>query len=442
MRGEVRRLQASTNKQQKKKKKKAKKNGGKENEAFVPDSYLLEQEKKAHEAETRLGQTKDLLERMKGRMKTLTGAANDLCGTVGIGPAKTPLEAMERVKGTVERALDTVNRIATDQVSKSTLDTMIRMYRARKEGVRPLTVMNLHELVATMKWNFVEATNKYANKVGALHQFSKAMKQANQSIRIDVAKHVASERFLACRMDMDTHALCPNVLEWCSYVENGLPTNPREHSTFLDEIITVCCVPIRRASNVVHGVVRNHASIVTIQRYVRRWLFKQTNYRHFSMRRHTELIKLGVMKEVIMDRPMIEPCIRVAGLIEAGLVSRENAAFILDESKGMDSPYWKLKQYLQTAIEDRMSCFANTIYKTHQEGWHDRIVAGVYVPKGDPEKVVEHLVKRAKAPGAARELVERWGIDPTEASNMIARYLDVEKDIVLPGQTKRWTTSG
>ena len=227
-----------------------------------------------------------------------------------------------------------------------------------------------------------------------------AFKQANKCIRMDIAKHVASERFLQCRMDMDTHYLCTNVIEWCRFVEENAPANPREHTTFLDEIVTICCIPIRRVSNVIHGVIRNHVNIVTIQRYVRRWLFGKTNYRHFSMRRHTELVMVGVLKEVITDRPLIEPCIRVSGLIEAGLVSREKAPYLVDETKGMDSPYWKLRLYLQTAVEARMNTFANTIFKTHQNEWPERIVAGVYVPEGDPDKVVEFLYHHGKEDGA------------------------------------------
>ena len=56
---------------------------------------------------------------------------------------------VKRASDTIQCALDTVNRIAGDAVSKKTLDQMVNMYRARKEGKRPLTMMNLHELVAT-----------------------------------------------------------------------------------------------------------------------------------------------------------------------------------------------------------------------------------------------------------------------------------------------------
>jgi hypothetical protein len=303
-----------------------------------------------------------------------------------------------------------------------------------------------------MKWNFLNGAEEYSGKVDTLCSMSKAFKQANASIRMDIAKHVAADRFLDCRMDMGTHRLCTNVIEWCRFVEQNSPANPREHSTFLDEIVTICCIPIRRASNVIHGVVRKHVNVVTIQRYVRRWLIGRTNYRRFSMRRHTELIMLGVMKEVITDRPLIEPCVRVRGLIDAGLVSRETAPYILDESKGMDSPYWKLRFYLQTAVEDRMNTFANTIFKRHQKEWPDRIVAGVYIPEGDPDKVVEFLVHHGKEAGAVVEMVKRWGVDETEAAHMVTRYLSTEKDIVVPEQSdsrlrltttnNKWTTTG
>ena len=116
----------------------------------------------------------------------------------------------------------------------------------------------------------------------------------------------------------------------------------------------------------------------------------------------------------------------------------------------MDSPYWKLRFYLQTAVEDRMNTFANTIFKKHQKDWPNRIVAGVYVPKGDPEKVVEFLVHHGKESSAPTELARRWGIDEGEAAHMVTRYLSTEKEIVNPGQSNfelptfnsKWTMSG
>ena len=431
-------------------KKKPKKKNRSVEHNFDVERYVKEQENRAYDAEMRLKTLGDLVKEFKARMKQTKEASDDLCRRVGLVPSKTSLLDVRRVSETIHRALDTVNRIAGNEVSKKTLDQMVKMYRARKEGKRPLTMMNLHELVATLKWNFMNGAEEYASKADVLYSMSKALKQANKCIRMDIAKHVASERFLDCRMDMDTHRLCTNVIEWCRFVEENSPANPHEHSTFLDEIVTVCCIPIRRASNVIHGVVRNHVNVVTIQRYVRRWLFGRTNYRHFSMRRHTEMIMLGVMKEVITDRPLIEPCVRVCGLIDAGLVSRETAPYILDESKGMDSPYWKLRFYLQTAVEDRMNTFANTIFKTHQKDWPNRIVAGVYVPKGDPEKVVEFLVHHGKESSAPMELARRWGIDEGEAAHMVTRYLSTEKEIVNPGQSNfelptfnsKWTMSG
>ena len=430
--------------------KKKKKNRSVEHN-FDVERYVKEQENRAYDAEMRLKTLGDLVKEFKERMKQMKVASDGLCRRVGLAPSKTSLLDVKRASDTIHRALDTVNRIAGDAVSKTTLDQMVKMYRARKEGKRPLTMMNLHELVATLKWNFMNGVQEYTGKVDTLYSMSKALKQANKCIRMDIAKHVAAERFLDCRMDMDTHFLCTNVIEWCRFVEENSPANPYEHSTFLDEIVTVCCIPIRRASNVIHGVVRNHVNVVTIQRYVRRWLFGKTNYRHFSMRRHTEMIMLGVMKEVITDRPLIEPCVRVCGLIDAGLVSRETAPYILDESKGMDSPYWKLRFYLQTAVEDRMNTFANTIFKTHQKDWPSRIVAGVYVPKGDPEKVVEFLVHHGKEPEAPTELVRRWGIEKKEAAHMVTRYLSTEKDIMVPEKSdslgpltfnNKWTMSG
>ena len=120
----------------------------------------------------------------------------------------------------------------------------------------------------------MNGVQEYTGKVDTLYSMSKALKQA-KCIRMDIAEHVAAERFLDCRMDMDTHFL--HQRHRVVPVRGGEPpANPYEHSTFLDEIVTVCCIPIRRASNVIHGVVRNHVNVVTIQRYVRRWLFGKT----------------------------------------------------------------------------------------------------------------------------------------------------------------------
>ena len=446
----IRRLGKEVTQRRRAKTKKSKKKPRLVEHNFDVKRYVKEQENRTYEAEMRLKSMKDLVEEFKVRMKQTKEASNDLCRRAGLAPTKTTLSDIKRVSETIYSTLDKVNQIAGDSLPKKALDDMVKTYRARK-GKKPLTILNLHELVATVKWNFLNGAKEYASRVDTLHSMTSAFKQANKCIRMDIAKHVASERFLQCRMDMDTHYLCTNVIEWCRFVEENAPANPREHTTFLDEIVTICCIPIRRVSNVIHGVIRNHVNIVTIQRYVRRWLFGKTNYRHFSMRRHTELVMVGVLKEVITDRPLIEPCIRVSGLIEAGLVSREKAPYLVDETKGMDSPYWKLRLYLQTAVEARMNTFANTIFKTHQNEWPERIVAGVYVPEGDPDKVVEFLYHHGKEDGAATEMAKRWGIDRKEAAHLVTRYLSTVKDIVDPKQSNRlgpltfnnkWTMSG
>ena len=328
--------------------------------------YVKEQENRTYEAEMRLKSMKDLVEEFKVRMKQTKEASNDLCRRAGLAPTKTTLSDIKRVSETIYSTLDKVNQIAGDSLPKKALDDMVKTYRARK-GKKPLTILNLHELVATVKWNFLNGAKEYASRVDTLHSMTSAFKQANKCIRMDIAKHVASERFLQCRMDMDTHYLF-NVIEWCRFVEENAPANPREHTTFLDEIVTICCIPIRRVSNVIHGVIRNHVNIVTIQRYVRRWLFGKTNYRHFSMRRHTELVMVGVLKEVITDRPLIEPCIRVSGLIEAGVGFERKGPIPGGRDEGNGQLLLETEVYLQTAVEARMNTFANTIFKTHQNG--------------------------------------------------------------------------
>ena len=107
---------------------------------FDVEKYVKEQENRAYDAEMRLKTLGDLVKEFKERMKQTKEASDDLCRRVGLAPTKTSLLDVKRVSETIHRALDTVSRIAGDAVSKKTLDQMVKMYRGRKGGKRPLTM--------------------------------------------------------------------------------------------------------------------------------------------------------------------------------------------------------------------------------------------------------------------------------------------------------------
>ena len=81
---------------------------------------------------------------------------------------------------------------------------MVKTYRARK-GKKPLTILNLHELVATVKWNFLNGAKEYASRVDtSLHD---ERIQASEQVHSNGHRKACSVRTVPPMPDGHGHAL-------------------------------------------------------------------------------------------------------------------------------------------------------------------------------------------------------------------------------------------
>jgi myosin heavy subunit len=274
----------------------------------------------------------------------------------------------------------------------------------------------------------------FRTQMRMLHDTSKALR-----VRLN-AKKESKENRIIYGLEESSHEV-PSIYSLITHIEGSRPTND-DFSDFIDEAVTRYTISPHTVTEHMYIGAQTFLSAVQIQRWTRRHMsqmkdsekpFYMTffNYKHHTVRYFANTVKKMVLDKLRLHTIVSGTPLRLSKLMVDCPAIVKNVDDFLNNTDP-NSHRMKLKSFLQDSVEERMALFMGDYLKRFPETWHQRIVCGIFVEKGDIDHLNDFLLHwyhkddmdtRNSIPLL---LMTRWGLSEKQCCRLLHRYCAVQ----------------
>lgn len=187
-------------------------------------------------------------------------------------------------------------------------------------------------------------------------------------------------------------------------------------------------------------VVNQETETADLRMYIAKRVNQQNGYRQYFDQHPTHYHAEGVMENVVealrLSTPVIMSPVRLRTLNEEFeryakepfLKSKDAVRDFCDnpETSGMI----QLKQFTQKGFDYQMRRFITEVHPAHPVDWKERIICGVYVPKGDIMELKTMLFESYRNGTSVLHIVPKvakdFGVGNREAEDLVRSYITVQ----------------